>query len=142
GGAGGDTLAEMTKTLHLPADAHTAFGALLASVKGDGKPRAYELTMANALWGMPGRRWRREFLALAKQRYGATPSEVDFTHPDAARRQINDWVAAATKQHIREVIGVGSLDATTRLVLTNDIYLQEKWRAEFKQRSAKEERLT
>src|SRR5262245_9485224 len=48
-GARGETLAEMKKTLHLPADPHAAFGDLIRHLNSDGRDRLrpYELTVAN-----------------------------------------------------------------------------------------------
>ena len=53
---------------------------------------------------------------------------VDYkTAHEAARRTINDWVAARTKDRIKDLIPQGVLDGLTRLVLTNAIYLKAAW---------------
>src|SRR5437762_11604316 len=53
-GARGNTAAEMKTTLrfHLQAERlHPTFAMLMAQFQGDGKPRPFQLTVANRLWG-------------------------------------------------------------------------------------------
>jgi serpin B len=129
-GAKGQTLAEMRKVLHLPEDPHSAFSQLLApmySVPPGGLKRAYELSVANALWGQKGFPWKPEFTELTRKFYAAGLNEVDFAETEAARKVINDWVAAQTKEKIKDLIGPGVLDRDTRLVLTNAIYFKSAW---------------
>ena len=70
-GAKGNTRDQMVKALHLPADDAKALAA------GDlgryyGHPRkAYEMSVANALWGQKGFPWRPEWLATQNERFGA-----------------------------------------------------------------------
>src|SRR5262245_7776109 len=51
-GAKGKTLEEMVKVMHLPADAHAGFGAVIKSLneEPDAKKRGFALSTANALW--------------------------------------------------------------------------------------------
>src|SRR5207245_232930 len=72
-GAKGNTLAEMNKVLHLPADPHPAFGELLGRLNAAGldKKRPYELTTANAIWAQQGYPWRDEFKEVMSKNYGA-----------------------------------------------------------------------
>ena len=132
-GARGETLKEMQKTLHLPADPHANFGALLSHLNGAGpdKKRGYELTTANAIWAMKGYPWRKEFLELTRKHYGAGTIEVDFAESEAARRRINDWVEKETKDKIKELIPDGVITALTRMVLANAIYFKGTWQTKF-----------
>ena len=50
---------------------------------------------------------------------------------EAARQHINKWVAAQTRDRIRDLIPDGGVDALTRLVLANAIYLKAPWQSEF-----------
>jgi len=53
-GARDQTLEQMTKTLHFTLGQerlHPAFAALLWELNAGGKPRGYQISMANALWG-------------------------------------------------------------------------------------------
>jgi serpin B len=134
GGAKGDTLSQMSNVLHLPepAQANAGFKALLAALNGEGKKdRGYELSVANALWGMKGFPWRKEFLTASGDTFGAGLMEVEFADEPAARKAINDWVEGHTNKKIKDLIPEGVLDRMTRLVLTNAVYFKGKWEVEF-----------
>lgn len=132
-GAKGTTLDEMNKVLHLPADAAPTFRGLLARVNGDAaSTRGYQLSTANALWGMTGFPWRKEFTDLTRENFGAGLIDTDFTKPEEARARINAWVEKETKEKIKDLIPAGILSALTRMVLTNAIYFKGSWLSEFK----------
>src|SRR5262245_19296169 len=70
-GARGATRDQMAKVLHLPADeqkvaASGDLGRFYAHPR-----RAYELSVANALWGQQGFPWRAGFLDVQEARFGA-----------------------------------------------------------------------
>ncbi|MEO2091340.1 MAG: serpin family protein, partial [Gemmataceae bacterium] len=143
-GAKRNTLAQMQKVLHLPADsdaANAGFKTLLATLNGDGKPadkRGFELSVANALWGMKGFPWRKEFLAVTTANYGAGLVEVNFADEPAARQTINTWVEDRTNKKIKDLIPSGLLDADTRMVLTNAVYFKGTWAEEFDKKLTKD----
>jgi serpin B len=139
-GARGETLAEMNKVLHLPADgsAHAGFAALRSALNAD-LGKGVELTVANALWGQQGFPFRKEFLALTKKDYGAGLRTVDFAHPEQARQTINRWVEEQTKDRIKDLLPAGSLDASARLVLTNAIYFKGTWAKQFPKAATRDE---
>ena len=130
-GARGATSDEMGKALHSrlePARFHAAFADLLKGLAGDGSPRPWTLSIANALWKQKGVAFLDPFLA-ATASYGASAQDVDFAVPGTADT-INDWVKAKTAGHIEKL--VGPLDATTRLVLTNAVYFKGDWTLPFR----------
>jgi serpin B len=137
-GAGGETLAEMDRTLHfsLPAERlHPAFNALdqqLAAKAADkpeyvnGEP--FQLDLANSLWGQSGYDFYPTFLDLLAENYGAGMHLVDFkTGAESARQTINAWVSEHTGQKIQDLLAPGTVDPTTRLVLANAIYFKAGW---------------
>ena len=132
GGARTRTEEQMAHVLHfdLPQDRlHRAFPAL-----GDPSPRdgAYQLMVANALWGQEGYGFLDEFLALANEHYDAGFREVDFQGAtERARRKINAWVADRTEGIIEELLHPGDLDPAVALVLTNAIYFKGNWVGRF-----------
>jgi serpin B len=64
--------------------------------------------------------------------YKAEASVVDFiNNPEAARGQINAWVAEATSNLIHSIFGPGSITPRTRVVLGNAIYFKGKWERPF-----------
>jgi serpin B len=91
-----------------------------------------ELATANRLWGQKGFSFEQPFLDRLASSYGAGMQIVDYrAATDASRKTINDWVASRTKDRIKDLIPQGVLDALTRLVLTNAIYLKAQWITRF-----------
>jgi serpin B len=138
-GARGNTLKEMEKVLRLPEEPHAAFRDLLAQVNGTNGPwglpsrakRSYELSTANALWGMKGYPWRKEFIDLTHKHYGAGLTEMNFSDGETSRKLINAWVEKETKNKIKDLIPSGVLNNLTRLVLTNAVYFKGDWQVKF-----------
>ncbi len=132
-GASGTTAAEMASTLHfaLPPDKlHPAMGALLAAFNAPHK--GYQLRVADALWAQQGERFLPEFLKVNKTDYAAGLHMVDFEHAsEPARLTINHWVEQQTADKIQGLLPPGSVDAATRLVLTNAIYFKGDWQSQF-----------
>jgi serpin B len=93
----------------------------------------YELTAANALWCERSAPLLPDFLAALDHHYGTGGANlVDFLgSPEGARTTINDWVAARTQQHIRDLIPAGCITTDTRLVLTNAVWFRGAWREPF-----------
>ena len=69
-----------------------------------------------------------DYLSLVKSAYGGNLNNLDFAiNPEAARKIINDWVASQTHDKIQDLMPFGSIQPSTRLVLTNAIYFKGKW---------------
>lgn len=137
-GADGETATEMDEVLHLSGidDPHGSLNALdlsLAATAGtkerpDGTSADVELDIANALWAQAGFGFEQPFLVTLAENYGAGVKLVDYQRdPEAARVEINDWVAGQTNDRIPELLSAGVLSALTRLVLTNAVYLKAPW---------------
>lgn len=136
-GAVGETAVQMDKVIHaaLSKDLNAGFNALdQALAKRPGKYKVgdqtleLELGTANRLWGQKDFSFEPAFLDTLAKHYGAGMQIVDYkTAHEGARRTINDWVASRTKDRIKDLIPQGVLDALTRLVLTNAIYLKAAW---------------
>ena len=144
-GARGPTQSEMVKVLHLDADltqAHAHYHQLLEKWNAVGEKRAYQLRVANRLWGQKGYPIRPEFLALTHEQYGAEMLLVDFAQAEAASREINHWVEQQTNGKINNLIPPASLNALTRLVLTNAVYFKGDWAQPFDKRNTREEDFT
>jgi serpin B len=133
-GARGDTADEIASTLHFAPDQdrwHPAFGALQASLRPNGAKPAYELHVANRLWGHKTTTFHEPFLKTTREHYGAGIEPVDFEDTEAARKTINTWVEKQTKDKIQELLKKGDLTRLTRLVLTNAIYFNSAWQYPF-----------
>jgi serpin B len=142
-GAAGNTLKQMCQVLHFPENPerfHLRLGELLKRLNGDGKDRGYQLAVANALWGARGYGFRPEFLARARDVYGAGLTELDFAaSAEKARLSINAWVEEHTQKRIKDLMPSGSVGADTRLVLTNAIYFKGNWASQFDKKATRVE---
>ncbi len=137
-GAEGQTGTEIDSVVHASeaSDLHAALGSLdgeLATREGtfpvpDADPVELELRFANAVWPQNGFPFEDEYLDLLATRYGAGVYTVDYAQDAAgARDAINGWVSDQTRERIPELIPEGVVDALTRLVLTNALYLKAPW---------------
>ncbi|MEZ6065831.1 MAG: serpin family protein [Planctomycetaceae bacterium] len=98
----------------------------------------YQLRFANALWCDGQFPLRPEFLAIVQQAGAAEAHNVDFRkQPDQQRERINAWVGERTNDRIPNLLGEGTIDALTRVVLTNAVYFQGDWAEPFKQSRTK-----
>lgn len=52
-------------------------------------------------------------------------------NPQAARQQINDWVAQVTKNNIQDLIPADGITGATKLVLANAAYFKGVWASKF-----------
>ena len=136
-GADGETKAEMQRTLHFPkkeATIHESFASLAADLrrvekaKPPGGPSTpIELNVANRLFVQKRYQLLPPFLETAKEHYLAPLEQLDFGEAEAARKHINHWVEKQTKDKIRDLVPSGVLNANTRLILANAIFLRAPW---------------
>ena len=132
-GARGATAEELRRTMHYDASPEAYLSgnaAILKSLNFSGQGR--ELRVANALWLEQGLPLRPDFLADVARHAQAGIQRVDFrNNPDAARRTINQWVAAATNNRIKDLLHEPDVTDQTRAALVNSIYWKGRWAAPF-----------
>jgi len=156
-GADGETRTEMARVLHFgtESDVPASFAALQHSLEGmsaktaelakqskkfGGPSEPITLNIANRLFAQKGYAFREAFLSLVKQNFGGAFEPLDFiANPAAAAQHINKWVADQTHDRIRDLIPEGALDKTTRLVLTNALYLKAPWANDFSENATQSE---
>jgi serpin B len=153
-GAAGETAAEMGRVLHVPAgglasgvraltDALVAPQVEERTPQGDSRQvAAYEIAVANRLWGQKGYAFERPFLEALEGSFGAGLETIDFGQSEAAREAINTWVERATRDKIEDIVPPGLPTTDTRLVLANAIYLKAPWLEPFPERGTREEPFT
>jgi serpin B len=132
-GAAGVTLEQMDAVLH--AGSTGSFDAGMNAIQQalDRRPAAYgasdlELEGANQLWTQRGFALESAYLDLLASYYGAGVRTADFiSGREAARSEINAWVAQRTRDRIREAIPPDTLNSLTRLVVVNALYLKAAW---------------
>lgn len=140
-GARGTTEQQMAEALHftLPQERlHPAVNSLdlLLKQRGEGARgmdgEGFRLNIVNALWGQKDYEFLQPFLDVLAENYGAGLNLLDFVSAaEEARRTINDWVSEETEGRIEDLLPEGSIDALTRLVLTNAIYFNAAWARPF-----------
>lgn len=139
-GAGGTTAEEMREVVGADDRFHAGLNALTAHVealagkqeRSDGSTAEIAIAAANQLFGQAGVAWEQAFLDVIAAEYGAGVRTVDFEHAtEDARVLINDWVGDRTEDKIEELLAQGTLDAATRLVLVNALYLRAPWELPF-----------
>ena len=108
-------------------------GAGGAGDAGDGGPGSgVTLEVADAIWGQSGLDLGAPFLATLAAHYGAGVEEVDYAaDAEAARREINAWVAKVTRDRIPDLLPPSAVTADTLVTLVNAVYLDAAWRAPF-----------
>ena len=147
-GARNETERQMADTLHFTlaqGRLHPAFNALdleLAS-RGEGAEGkdegGFRLNVANSIWGQTGYSFLQEFLDVLAENYGAGLRLLDFQQaPEDSRIVINEWVSEKTEGKIKDLLPAGSIDALTRLVLTNAIYFNAAWKYPFNEESTRD----
>jgi serpin B len=111
-----------------------AFGGIIRDLNAKGGKDAYELRVANALWGQQDFAFLDAFVRLVEAEYGGRIRNVDFVGAtEKARRTINTWVEEQTNGKIKDLISEGAVGQMTRLVLTNAIYFKGNWASQFKE---------
>ena len=142
-GARGETETQMRETLRytLGEDVHAAFETLAAELEErsttqdpveDETVDAFQLAVANALWGREGYPFSGSYRSLIESHYGGGLRRADFAgDPAGERERINEWVAERTEDRIENLLPPGSLTPATVLVLTNAIYFMASWQFEF-----------
>ena len=143
-GARGTTATEMDTVMHaLGTDANAGWVTALdqslnnktATFQDDmGHAQDVVLRSVNAPFAQRGFALEAPYLQALGERFGAGLRLVDYIKAtEAARKAINDWVNAQTEQRIPELLGQGTLDDLTRLVLVNAIYLKAAWQTPFEE---------
>lgn len=142
-GARGTTAEEMRDVLgvgDLGERWHSGVNALTAYVDGLAGPQQradrseadLALATANQIFGQRGVGWEQGFVDLLAKQYAAPVRAVDFAGAtEQARGLINDWVERQTNERIVDLVPAGALDALTRLVLVNAVYLKAPWEHPF-----------
>jgi len=142
-GAEGVTADEIAATLRFSLQGntlHQAVNSLDAALESrnrqqtnaEGKTEGVLLKTANSIWAQDGLLLEQPFLDTLAVDYGAGVRLVDFaTEAEPARLAINKWVSDQTEDKIPDLIPQGVLDALTRMVLVNAIYMDATWAKQF-----------
>ncbi|XP_057555537.1 serpin B3-like [Hippopotamus amphibius kiboko] len=156
-GAKGHTASEIEKVLHFneitgnttggttrdavqnSGNVHRQFQNLLTEIK---KPSdAYQLKVANRLYGEKSIVFLQEYIDNVKKFYLASVESADFVHAaEESRKMINSWVESQTNEKIKDLFPKDSIDSSTVLVLVTAIYFKGQWHQKFKTENTVEEK--
>ncbi len=145
-GAQGQTRAELSAALNLqqlpvtnmPSELYMANFLRQICPADEEAKGTFQLYSPNALWLQKDYDFKQDYLDSVKNNFGAQLEQVDFTgDTEAAIKSINDWVNKATKEKIPTIVSPDSVDAMTRLVITNAIYFKADWTSQFKKESTR-----
>ncbi|XP_047086244.1 putative serpin-Z8 [Lolium rigidum] len=108
----------------------------LKDESGAGGPR---IAFACGVWSELTCPLKAAYRRTVVDKFSAEASSVDFiSNPEAARGQINAWVAEATQYLIGSVFGPGLITPLTRVVLGNAVYFKGKWVNPFNEKRTKD----
>lgn len=94
--------------------------------------KAGEVNVANALWIQDGYKIEPLFEQQSEKYFNSELYSLDFTDkPEKSCNAINEWVYEKTNHKIDNIITESDITDLTRLVLTNSIYFNRKWKDEF-----------
>lgn len=161
-GARGNTRDQMREALRYTLEddtLHNAFNALQRALADRGEdideadrpsdydaeddPVPFQVDLVNAVWGQADYPFRERYLSTVANHYGGGLREVDYrSDHEAAREEINAWVATQTADRIEELLPPGALNHFTRLVLTNAIYFVANWHHPFETSATSDETFT
>ena len=140
---------QMATTLHFmqPAELlHQAMGELIADInseQGADPAKTFSLVVANALWAKNGMALNPNYQKLVGDRYAAVLRQVDFAGGGAAwnrrGKRSTTGLAKKTNDKIKDLLAKGSVDAGTRLVLTNAIYFKSVWQNPFDKKGTRDD---
>jgi len=131
-GSSGVTKEELLNALHLASlnESRTWFNNLLENILKVEEPA--RTSVANSIWVQKGFPVNDDYVDVLKKYYIAEAKLVDFQNePVLTAKAINEWVENKTYGLIKKIIGPGSIDEMTRIVLVNTIYVYANWTKPF-----------
>jgi serpin B len=135
-GAQGRTAAQLSDALGDagldPSTAAGALGRMDATDRADANRGSNTLDQSSDVWTANGLKLAQSYLATLDGAFGTGVHQTDFAaDPSGAAQAIDNLVSQETHGHIPQLFEPNSLDASTRLVLTDAVYLNATWAAAF-----------
>ncbi|CAL1544499.1 unnamed protein product [Lymnaea stagnalis] len=130
-GARGDTATEISQALgvtSLGASTHLAYKELIQQLN---TATDVELNTVNAIYVNPNYNILPQFVNDVTNYYSAVASNFDLSAPGGPEQPINDFIAAKTKNTIKNTVPTGTIDRNTVLLLVNTIFFNGTWERKF-----------
>ncbi|KAK8939957.1 hypothetical protein KSP40_PGU016695 [Platanthera guangdongensis] len=131
-GAKGETLRELLSFLGSPSldHLHSASVHLAQAVRASN--RELILSFVNGAWVDRSMPVNPSFVAVAASVYGAAIQPADFIRQALLEEnKINNGIEEKTNGIIKNLIPVGTIKDSTRLILANALYFKGKWQDKF-----------
>ena len=130
-GARGDTWSQMRDVLGVGSLAEEEINASYESLFGllVGLDPAVETAIGNSVWTRQGFPVHSDFLDAVRENFHAEAAELDFASPAASER-INQWVKAATRGRIEDIVPA-RIPAAVVMYLINAISFKGPWTFRF-----------
>lgn len=131
-GLKGQSLETLRTAMGLPDEATLHAGLFEIGKSLNAKDLPYAMALANAIWPNAGSKLQPKFLETIREIYLGESKPLDYQQDaEGSRKVINAWVEKLTRERIKNLLPAGSVDADTRMVLTNAIYFKGSWAEEF-----------
>lgn len=109
--------------------ASTLVPLLFAEGSPSGEP---SLSFTNSIWVDKSLPVKPSFKRVVDTAYKAALKKVDFkSKPDEVRTEVNSWAEKETNGRIKDMLGPGTVNKLTRLILANALYFKRAWRDRF-----------
>ena len=137
-GARNETAELLAKVLQIPDAQSTAEGykKIINRLRNIQK---VILCMAFKIYVHKGRQFVSEFENIVKEYFNSEIQALDFDKKARTVKTINNWVAQKTRQKIKEIVNVGSIQVTTSLFLVNALYFKADWTSKFSENKTRDE---
>ncbi len=135
-GARGRTRDEIKSVFHFPdyAELRPNFAKIYNDINGYGG-----VNTGNAIWVQKDFHLLENYTDAIKRYYGGKAMNLDFVHePEKSRLTINRFIERKTSGKIKDLIPSGFVDENMRVVITNSIYFNKKWKWKFDPKLTKE----
>jgi len=130
-GARGNTAQEMGKVLKFPLNLevfYSEFESYYNNLLGFENDTNVEFNMANKIFVEKTYDLLESYKKDINRYFKGAFEEVDFRRwYNVVEKNINKWVEEMTREKIKDLLPEGTLDAMTRMVLVNALYIKSKW---------------
>jgi serpin B len=133
-GAARDTRSGIITGLGFAADTKDPVSATASVLRqvtiSDGSPT--KVVAADRTWSQKGLTLQPGYLAALQANFAGEPGSADFrAEPEAARADLNTWVAEHTDGLVKELFAPGAITVATRLVAADAMVIDAPWKAPF-----------
>lgn len=139
-GARTDTAAQIAKALSLQIDAKDLYlqmAKLQKKLKAPKQEGSFTLRIANALWLDRDSYILSDFRHIAEVQYEAKVESVNFAEEERSRSIVNEWTSNQTDGKIINLLQMGDISSSTRLLITNALFFEGTWQKPFDPKNTK-----